>query len=519
MAEEHIVYVDGNTLTPSEVVMVAEGSAKVEVSPDAWPGIHASRAVVERIVANDETVYGINTGFGALVNQRISSDDLAQLQVNLIRSHATAIGPLMSVREVRAMMVIRLNSLCKGHSGIHPNCINQLVLYLNSNLHPAVPRIGSLGASGDLAPLSHLALGLIGEGELVTAEGELRATSEVLFEMGILPVELTAKDGLSLINGTSQMSAYAVLSHQRLKHLLPLADVILCTSMEARKCSVRPSYELVHKARPHPGQTLVAERIRAILKDSPIVESHLDCDRVQDAYSFRCAPQVHGAVLESFHRFDDMINIELNSATDNPLIFPTPHEPGAHEVVSQGNFHGEILALTADAVSLAIFELGSISERRIDQMVDPARSQLPAFLAQNSGLESGLMIVQYVAGASLSELRGHASPRSAFSTSTSAGQEDHVSMGATATWNMYQATERLSEVLACEAMVACQALEFEPLSPAPHVSGFYKLIRTIIAPLEGDRSTSDELRKLSHVLLEGSWLARIESEFGRLPSR
>ncbi len=519
MTDQHIVYVDGNTLTPSEVLTVAKGTSKVEISPDAWPGIHASRAVVERIVANDETVYGINTGFGALVNQRISSEDLAQLQVNLIRSHATAIGPLMSIEEVRAMMIIRLNSLCKGHSGIHPDCINQLALYLNSNLHPAVPRIGSLGASGDLAPLSHLALGLIGEGRLLGGNGELRDTKDVLFEMGILPVQLTAKDGLSLINGTSQMCAYSVLTHQRLKHLLPLADLILCTSMEARKCSVRPSHELVHKARPHPGQALVAKRIRTMLKDSPIGKSHLDCDRVQDAYSFRCAPQVHGAVLESFHRFDEMINIELNSATDNPLIFPTPDAPGVHEVVSQGNFHGEILALTADFVSLATFELGSISERRIDQMVDPSRSQLPAFLAENSGLESGLMIVQYVAGAALAELRGHASPRSAFSTSTSAGQEDHVSMGATATWNMYQASERLAEVLACEAMVACQALEFEPLSPAPHVSGFYKLIRTVIAPLQGDRSTSDELRHLATILLEGSWLARIESEYGRIPSR
>lgn len=516
--EGHTVFVDGETLSPSEVLMVAEGKSMVEVSPDAWPGIHASRAVVERIVQNDETVYGINTGFGALVNQRISSDDLAQLQVNLIRSHATALGPLMTVTEVRAMMVIRLNSLCKGHSGIQPHCIEQLVLFLNSHIHPAVPRIGSLGASGDLAPLSHLALALIGEGEVIQDDGTLTSTSDVLFTMGVMPVQLTAKDGLSLINGTSQMAAYSTLSHQRLKHLLPLADIILCTSMEARKCSVSPSNELVHKARPHPGQSLVAQRIRVLLNQSPIVSSHAECDRVQDAYSFRCAPQVHGAVLEAFHRLDAMINTELNSATDNPLIFPTPERPGVHEVVSQGNFHGEILALTADFVSLALFELGSISERRIDQMVDPARSELPAFLAQHSGLESGLMIVQYVAGASLGELRGHASPRTAFSTSTSAGQEDHVSMGATATWNLYQATERLAEVLACEAMVACQALEFEPLSPAPHISGFHQLVRTIIPPLQGDRSTSKELRALTAILLEGSWLARIESEYGRLPS-
>ena len=496
--------------------MVAKEKASVAVSEDAWPQIHAARRVVERIVETGETVYGINTGFGALVHERISSDDLAQLQVNLIRSHATAIGELMSVEAVRAMMVIRLNSLCKGHSGIHPDCIHQLVLYLNNGLHPAVPRIGSLGASGDLAPLSHLALTLIGEGHVLDA-GDRRPTAEVLFERGFVPIELTAKDGLSLINGTSQMTAYATLAHQSLSNLLLLADAVLAMSMDARSCSLTPSRPEVHRARPHPGQGLVAERLRTMLAGSTILEGHAECDRVQDPYSFRCAPQVHGAVYESYLRLGEMIRTEMNSATDNPLIFPEPDRPGPHEVVSQGNFHGEIVALTCDAMSLALFELGSISERRMDQMLDASRSQLPAFLAKDSGLESGLMIVQYVAGASLSELHGQASPRSAFSTSTSAGQEDHVSMGATAAWNLMSGVRRLSEIIACEALIAAEALEHASSRTSPHVAALYTMVRSVAPALDGDRSTSDELMLLADGLVDGGWLARLEAEHGRLP--
>lgn len=516
MTPPSVVYVDGRTLTAQEVAMVAKEKASVAVSEDAWPQIHAARRVVERIVETGETVYGINTGFGALVHERISSDDLAQLQVNLIRSHATAIGELMSVEAVRAMMVIRLNSLCKGHSGIHPDCIHQLVLYLNNGLHPAVPRIGSLGASGDLAPLSHLALTLIGEGHVVDA-GERRPTAEVLFERGFIPIELTAKDGLAIINGTSQMTAYATLAHQSLSNLLLLADAVLAMSMDARSCSLTPSRPEVHRARPHPGQGLVAERLRTMLAGSTILEGHAECDRVQDPYSFRCAPQVHGAVYESYLRLGEMIRTEMNSATDNPLIFPEPDRPGPHEVVSQGNFHGEIVALTCDAMSLALFELGSISERRMDQMLDASRSQLPAFLAKDSGLESGLMIVQYVAGASLSELHGQATPRSAFSTSTSAGQEDHVSMGATAAWNLMIGVRRLSEIIACEALIAAEALEHASSRTSPHVAALHTMVRSVAPALDGDRSTSDELMLLADGLVDGGWLARLEAEHGRLP--
>ncbi len=511
------IALDGHTLTSSEVLRIASGDATVSLSSNALPRVNAARSVVERILSNDETVYGINTGFGALVHQRISSEDLSQLQTNLVRSHATAIGELMSKEAVRAMMAVRINSLAKGNSGVHPDVLNQLIHFLNFDIVPAIPRIGSLGASGDLAPLSHMALSLIGEGEVLKEGGGVEPTAIQLSKHGLIPLELRAKDGLSLINGTSQMCSYLSMAEQRIADLLVYADLALCTSIEARKASVKPSDSRVHDARPHPGQLLVSQRIRQILHASPIMDSHADCDQVQDAYSFRCAPQVHGAIYERFMALQSTLNIELNSATDNPLVFPDLSNPGPHEVVSQGNFHGEVLALTADSMTAALFELGSISERRIDQLLDPARSKLPAFLAKDSGLESGLMIVQYVAGASLSELHGHAAPRTIFSTSTSAGQEDHVSMGATACWNLLQATKRIAEVLACELVVACEALEFNTTEPSKHVVALKQRVRSIVSPLEGDRSTSAEIIAVSNQLLDSKWLARVEAEAGRLP--
>ena len=511
------IALDGHTLTSSEVLRIASGDATVSLSSNALPRVNAARSVVERILSNDETVYGINTGFGALVHQRISSEDLSQLQTNLVRSHATAIGELMSKEAVRAMMAVRINSLAKGNSGVHPDVLNQLIHFLNFDIVPAIPRIGSLGASGDLAPLSHMALSLIGEGEVLKEGGGVESTAIQLSNHGLIPLELRAKDGLSLINGTSQMCSYLSMAEQRIADLLVYADLALCTSIEARKASVKPSDSRVHDARPHPGQLLVSQRIRQILHASPIMDSHAECDQVQDAYSFRCAPQVHGAIYERFMALQSTLNIELNSATDNPLVFPDLSNPGPHEVVSQGNFHGEVLALTADSMTAALFELGSISERRIDQLLDPARSKLPAFLAKDSGLESGLMIVQYVAGASLSELHGHAAPRTIFSTSTSAGQEDHVSMGATACWNLLQATKRIAEVLACELVVACEALEFNTTEPSKHVTALKQRVRSIVSPLEGDRSTSAEIIAVSNQLLDSKWLARVEAEAGRLP--
>ncbi len=505
------VFLDGNTLSTAEVMAIASGNAKLEVSEDAWSRIVMSRNVVDDILQSDDVVYGINTGFGSLVNTTIDSDKLQQLQNNLIRSHATGLGEMMDKLSVRAMMVSRINSFAKGFSGVHPNVVQQLIDFVNLEITPYIPRIGSLGASGDLAPLSHMALTLIGEGNIVSDDGELLDTGDVLTEKGLIPIELQAKDGLSLINGTSQMLSYSILSLDILNNLLPIADVIYCTSLDGFKGSITPTDNRVHEARPHPGQKIVAQRIREIMKSSEILSSHTDCDKVQDPYSFRCTPQVHGAVYEALLAMQSTISIELNSTTDNPLVFPDKKGDG-HQIVSQGNFHGEILALCADRMSLSLFELGSISERRMDQLLDPKKSNLPPFLATNSGLESGLMIVQYSAGAALAELHGHSAPRTAFSTSTSAGQEDHVSMGATACWNLFQACQRISEVLACELLIAGEALKHAENSPSPMVKSLIKLLRNISPELNTDRSTSNELKEIALNLRNGSWLARIEAE-------
>ena len=329
-------------------------------------------------------------------------------------------------------------------------------------------------------------------------------TANILKEKGLIGVELSAKDGLSLINGTSQMCSFLVNADNVLENLLTMADLIACVSLEARECSIKPMDERVHSVRPHAGQSLVAKRITSIMRNSQILESHSNCDRVQDAYSFRCIPQVHGAVLETYGKLASTIAIEINSATDNPLIFPNPSNPGENEVISQGNFHGEVLALCADNMSHAIFELASISERRIDQIVDPSRSNLPPFLAKNSGLESGMMIVHYVAAAALAEMHGRATPRSAFSTPTSGGQEDHVSMGATSCWNLVQSCHHLSQVLACELIIACEALEYRIAEPANHVKGLYRLVRKISEPLTEDRSTTSEIEEIAACLREGA---------------
>ena len=334
MQGDNTIYLDGETLSSSEVQMIAECKASVAISQDSWIKIDAARSVVEGILERGETVYGINTGFGALVKERISSEDLAELQRNLVRSHATALGDYMSRELVRAMMVTRANSLAKGCSGVHPDVLNQLLEFINKDICPAIPRIGSLGASGDLAPLSHMALSLIGEGDVLTETG-VGPTRDALIANGLIGIQLKAKDGLSLINGTSQMLSFLVAAEQRLSQLLPLADIIMCTSLEARKGSIMPADERVHLARPHIGQLTTASRLRMIMENSPILQSHTDCEQVQDAYSFRCGPQVHGAVLQRFMQLQETLEVELNSATDNPLVFPVPANPVPHEVISQ----------------------------------------------------------------------------------------------------------------------------------------------------------------------------------------
>jgi histidine ammonia-lyase len=497
------IELDGRNLSMEELLLVATGVADAIISETAKAGIEAATKTVQGIIERGEVAYGINTGFGALCNTSIDASKLGDLQANLIRSHACGIGEAMEVVPVRAMMCARANSLCRGNSGIRIEVIQRILDMLNLGLTPVVPRIGSLGASGDLAPLSHVALTIMGEGSVIDQYGEFYDTSEALLNNDLKPIQLQAKEGLSLINGTSQILSWLTISHAILSDLLPLADLILSTSIEALSGSIAPSDERIHAVRPHPGQALVANRILRALKNSEINQSHADCDKVQDPYSFRCAPQVHGPANEVLQRLGDVITIELNSATDNPLIFPDPANPGPHEVVSGGNFHGEILALTADAMNAAVHEIASISERRMDTLLDTNRSGLPAFLANDSGLESGMMIVQYAAVAAIADLRAHLGPHTTFSLSTSANQEDHVSMGATAAWHLFQGAQRLADILSCEAIIACEGLEHHEKSPGDGVDAFYKHVRTLVEPLQGDRSLAGEMADLANDFLNG----------------
>ena len=497
------IELDGNTLSPEAMLLAATGIATVSIAEESLPRISAARTVVEGIIERGEFAYGINTGFGALCSTNIDAESLSQLQVNLIRSHACGIGEPMDAVPVRAMMVARANSLCKGHSGIRVEVIQRLVDMLNLGLTPVVPRIGSLGASGDLAPLAHVALTVIGEGDVIDEDGHLMPSAKALADCDLKPLVLAAKEGLSLINGTSQIIAWLSISYAVLRDLIPFCDLVLSASIEATNSSAAPADERLHEVRPHSGQSLVATRIRRALAESEILASHSDCDKVQDPYSFRCAPQVHGPANEALQKLYEVIFIELNSATDNPLIFADESESGPHEVVSGGNFHGEILGLVADAMNAAVFELASISERRMDTMLDASRSQLPAFLAADSGLESGMMIVQYAAAAAIADMRAHSRPHSTFSLSTSANQEDHVSMAATAAWHLLESSQRLADIMACEAMIACEGLEYRDEAPGVGVVALYNHVRRIVAPLDGDRSLSDEMAELAYDILNG----------------
>ena len=507
---ERTVVLDGFTLNTLDVHDVAHGHANVQIAREAMMKVQTARAVVDRIVSGNEIVYGINTGFGSLVHSRIDQDDVEQLQLNLIRSHATGLGPNLPTELVRAMMCVRLNSLVKGHSGCHPDVVLQLSSFINKGIHPIVPRIGSLGASGDLAPLSHLACALVGEGK-VEFEGRIMNAMEAIQHCDLVPLTLKAKDGLSLINGTSLITGMLSLSIEQLRQLLTYADIIAGMSIDATESTLTPFDERIHKTRPHQGQLFVSSRMQQILSDSEILRSHNDCNRVQDPYSFRCIPQVHGPVQETLQKLIETVSIELNSSTDNPLIFPDSEHPGPHEVVSQGNFHAEVLALVSDAMSLGLFELSSISERRIDQMLDPNRRAITPFLAENPGLESGLMIVQYAAAAALGELHGHSAPRTAFTTTTSAGQEDHVSMGATASWNLYEAIQRCSEVVACEAFVAHRAIKMIGRNSSTCVEALLRCMDHIIPEGNDDRSTSEEIIQIANEFRSSKWLSIVQS--------
>ncbi len=500
MALEGVV-LDGSNLTIPDVAAVAREAAPVRVSEGAWKAVAASRQVVDDLLARGEVAYGITTGFGEFAHVKIEAGQVRDLQRNLLMSHAVGVGEPLPEEVVRAMMVIRVNTLVKGFSGIRRELIERLVLFLNEGVTPVVPSRGSVGASGDLAPLAHMALPLIGLGR-VQWQGDTLGAGELHERMGLEPIALEAKEGLALINGTQLMSGVGALAVHDASGLLLDAQVSAAMALEALMGSVRPFSSRVHALRPHPGQRAVAANLLALTAESDIVHSHEGCSRVQDAYSLRCLPQVLGACRDVIERARATMTIEINSVTDNPLVFPDG------EIVSQGNFHGEPIAFELDFLAIALAEIASMAERRVERMVNPDLSEgLKPFLVDSGGLNSGFMIAQYVAAALVSENKVYTHPGSVDSIPTSAGQEDHVSMGSISALKLGQVLENARNVVAIEALCAAQALDFkqdEGLRAGPGSQAAHDCIRGCVPRLEGDRVLADDVAALSALLATGA---------------
>jgi histidine ammonia-lyase len=461
--------------------------------------MRSSRAVVEGVVAEGRTVYGVTTGFGDLANVRIEPAQTAELQRNHVRSHAAGVGDPLPAEVVRAMLLLRANALAVGLSGVRPQVVELLIGMLNAGVHPLVPSRGSVGASGDLAPLAHLALVLIGEGQAWLDDAGPGPGGEALERAGLAPLVLEAKEGIALLNGTQLMAALAALALHDARQLAISADVIGAMSLEAMQGTAAAFDEALIAARPHPGQMAVAAHLRALLADSEIGASHADSDhRVQDAYSLRCIPQVHGAVRDALDQLDRVLAIEMNAATDNPLVFPSG------EVISGGNFHGEPLALAIDYAKIAVAELASISERRSARLVDAHLSGLPAFLTDEPGLRSGLMIAQYTAAALVNEMQTLAHPSSVDTIPTSANQEDHVSMGATGALHLRDVVDRTEAVLAVEALCAAQGLDFRaPTRPGAGVRHAPERLRALVPHVAEDRPPANDIDEIRELLRAG----------------
>lgn len=491
------VIIDGGPLTPEQVAAVAFGRADVAIGDDLEERLAPARQLVDSAVESEDVVYGITTGFGALATTHIGRSEAETLQYNLLRSHATGVGEPIPDEIVRAMLLLRARTLAMGHSGVRPIVVSKLLELLQKGLLPIVPSQGSVGASGDLAPFAHLALPLIGEGR-VRRDGRIHDAGETGFE----PIDLLTKEGLSLLNGTEGMSAMGAIAHHHARNLVVAADVAAALSVEALLGSARPFRPEIHSLRPHPGQIASAARIAGLIEGSEIIASHTDDfhHAVQDAYSLRCAPQVHGAVSDTLDHMHRVLTTEMGSLVDNPIVLP---ESG--EVLSGGNFHGEPLAFVCDFATIAIAELGSISERRTDRMLDPARSEgLPPFLATNPGVESGYMITQYVQAALVAEDKVLSHPASVDSVPTSGGQEDHVSMGWGAARKLHEVVANVRKILAIEILCAVQAIEYRaPLRPGPGAQGVVAAVRALVPSLDGDRSHADDIAVVAGMIESG----------------
>jgi histidine ammonia-lyase len=499
-------------LTVDHVWAVAQDGAAAELTEAAKERMLASRDVVERAAANPARTYGVNTGFGRLVTKTIPSELADELQVRLLRSHACGVGEPYPREIVRAALLLRANALATGFCGTRVEVAELLVECLNRGVLPLVPSRGSVGASGDLAPLAHLALPLVGEGE-AWVDGELLPGGQALGRVGLEPIVLRAKEGLSLINGTQFMAAFGALGVVRARRLAVAADIACALSVEALQGSRQSFRPEVHKLRPLRGQAESAANVLRVLDGSTVMESHRWCDRVQDAYSLRCAPQVHGAARDLLLYVEETVAVELNAATDNPLVLV---EQG--EIVSNGNFHGQPLAFALDALTMAASELASISERRTERLVNPTLSEgLPAFLASDGGLNSGFMIPQYVAASLVSENKALSHPASVDSIPTSAGQEDHVSMGNAAGLKAWQVLANAERALAIELLAGAQAVEFlAPLAPGAGSEAARRFVRTLSPRVAEDRPLAGDIEALAGAIRDGSLAAAVEAESGEL---
>ena len=497
-----ILELHGDRLSLEDVGRVAgESSPRVLLADAARTRVEAARALVDRVVAEERVVYGLTTGFGALSEVVVPPDRIRELQLNLIRSHAGGVGAPLSEAETRAIILLRANVLALGHSGVRPVIIERLAELLNRRVHPIIPERGSVGASGDLAPLSHLALVLLGEGEAML-EGERLPGAEALRRAGLEPVILEAKEGLALNNGTQVMTGIGILALLAAERAAETADVAGAMSLDGLRGTPDAFDEAIQRVRPHPGQATSAARLRALLKGSEIRESHRHGDpRVQDAYSLRCMPQVHGAFRQALAYIRSVLEIEANSATDNPLIFPDEGR-----TISGGNFHGQPIAQVLDLLAMACADLASISERRLARLIDPTMSELPAFLTRDPGVNSGFMIAQIAAASLVTELKLRAAPASVDSIPTDNNKEDHVSMGVAAALKAREAVRILETVLALELLVAAQAIEFHrPLRSGPGVELAHARIRERVPALEEDRVLAPDFAAVEELVREGAF--------------
>jgi histidine ammonia-lyase len=496
-----MIHLDGESLTLDDLVAIADKYEPIALATVAATRVDAARVIVDEKAAGDEAIYGINTGFGALAETPIPREALGALQLNLLRSHAAGVGEPLPVRAVRASMALRANVLAKGFSGIRRSTLDLLIEMLNRRVHPRVPSRGSVGASGDLAPLAHLSLVIIGEGE-ATMDNDVAVLTgrDALARAGLQPATLVPKEGLALINGTQPSTAVAALAVAAAERLGRAADIAAALSIDALRGSIHPFDARIHAARPHRGQRTSAANISALLTDSAINRSHEHCGKVQDAYSLRCAAQTHGAARDALAYARTTLTIEMNGATDNPMVFAAERE-----IVSGGNFHGAPVAIAADLCAIAVAQFVNISERRSDRLVDPSLSDLPAFLTPDSGLHSGYMLAQVTAAALASEIKTLAHPASVDTIPTSANREDHVSMSMGAALKAEHALALATRVIAVEILCACQAIDLlAPLTTSPALQRVHARVRSIVPRLAGDRPPAPDIEAIAKMIADGS---------------